>query len=133
MQTRVRFLTIPRYIEQNLSVPSFLTMKTLILSFNLTNTAFNEFLIILNKNIGFLFKFYHGLSELNHIFEFRSLFATAESLKSVEFPIHAVVRNSNSKHFHSMPNHFKLCLVQLQLHTVKNGKFEKEVIAFGKI
>ena len=46
-----------RYIEQNFSVPSFLTMKTLIQNLDLTNTAFNKFLIISNKNIGFLHKF----------------------------------------------------------------------------
>ena len=95
------FKRIPRYTGQNLPVPSFLTMKTLMQNLVLTNTAFDEYLVISNKNIGFLLKFYHRFSEQNHILELRSLFATFESLKSVEFPIHAVVRNSDSKHFHS--------------------------------
>ena len=74
-------------------------MKTLIQNLGLTNTAFNEFLIISNKNIGFLLKFYHGLSEQYHIYELQSLCATFESLKSVEFSMHTVVRYSNSKRF----------------------------------
>ena len=65
--------------------------KTLIQNFDLTNTALNEFLIISNKNVGFLIKFYHGFSERYHTFELRSLFPTFESLKSVEIPIYAVV------------------------------------------
>ena len=64
------------------------------------NTTFNEFLIISYKDIGFILKFYHGFSDQHYIFKLRSLFATFESLKSVEFPLHTVVRNSNSKHFH---------------------------------
>ena len=36
-----------------------------------------------------------GFSKQYHIFELRSLFATFESLKSVQFPMHVVVRNSN--------------------------------------
>ena len=72
-------------------VPSFLTVKTLIQNLGLTNTPFNKFLIISNKNIRFFLRFYHGLSEQYHIFEFQSLFTTFESLKSVEFPMHAVV------------------------------------------
>ena len=39
---------ILRYIEQNLSVPLFLTTKSLIQNLGLTNTPFNEFLIISN-------------------------------------------------------------------------------------
>ena len=95
------FKRISLYIEQNLSVPSFLTRKTLIQNLGLTNIAFNEYLVIWNKNIGFHLKFYGRFSEQNHIFDLRSLFATFESLKSVKFPMHALVRNSNSKHFHS--------------------------------
>ena len=114
--------------EQNLSVPSFLAMKTLIPNLGLTNTAFNKFLIIPNKNIGFLLKFYHEFGEQNHIFELRSLFATFESLKSVEFSMHPVVRNSNSKHFYLNSDYI---LVTLQLHFVENGEFKEEgIIAF---
>ena len=51
-------------------VPSFLAMKTLIKNLGLTNTAFNEFLVISNKNIGPFIKFYGGYSEQYHIFEF---------------------------------------------------------------
>ena len=77
--------------QTNVSVPSFLTMKTQIQSLSLTNTAFKEFLIISHKNIGFLLKFYQEFSEQYRIFELQSLFATFESLKSVEFPMRAVV------------------------------------------
>ena len=63
----------------------------------LTKTAFNEFLITSNKNIGFVVKFYHGFSEQYRIFELRSLFATFESLKSVEFSVHAVGSSSVAK------------------------------------
>ena len=38
-------------------------MKTLIQNPDLANSAFNDFLIILNENIGFILKFYHGFSE----------------------------------------------------------------------
>ena len=70
--------------QTNLSVPSFLTMKTLIMNLGLTNTAFTEFLMISNlrigfisnKSIGFLIKFNHAFSEQYHIFELPSLFAT---------------------------------------------------------
>ena len=55
-------------------------MKTLVQNFGLTNTTFNEFLIILNKNIGFLLKFYHRFSEQYLIFELQSLFLILESL-----------------------------------------------------
>ena len=68
------FQRIPSYIEKNLSVTSFLTMKTLIQNFGLTNTAIKKFLIILKKNMGFLLKFYQGLSEQYHIFELRTKF-----------------------------------------------------------
>ena len=68
---------------------SKISLKILIQSLAFPNTAFNEFLIIPNKNIGFLLKFYHGFSKQYHIFELRNLFATFESLKSVEFPLHA--------------------------------------------
>ena len=51
---------IPCYTEQNLSVPSFLTMKNLIQNLGLTNTTFKEFFIISSKNIAFFLKFYHG-------------------------------------------------------------------------
>ena len=63
------------------------------------NTAFSKFLIISNKAIGFLLKFYHGFSKYYHVFELRSLFTTFQSLKSVEVPMHVVVRSSDSKHF----------------------------------
>ena len=96
------FKRISLYIEQNLSVPSFLTRKTLIQNLGLTNIAFNEYLVIWNKNIGFHLKFYGRFSEQNHIFDLRSLFATFESLKSVKFPMHALVRNSNSNTFIQM-------------------------------
>ena len=66
-------------------------METLIQNLGLTNTAFNEFLIIANKSIGFLLTFYHGFSEQYHIFELRSLFTIFESLKSAEFLMRAVV------------------------------------------
>ena len=38
-------------------------MKSLMQNLGLTKTTFNELLIISNKNIGFLVKFYHGFSE----------------------------------------------------------------------
>ena len=53
-------------------------MRALIENLGLTNIAFNEFLIISNKNIGFLLKFYYGFSEQCHIFELQDLFATSE-------------------------------------------------------
>ena len=43
------FYRITRYIEQNLSVFSFLTIKTLIQKLGLTKTTFNEFLNIEQK------------------------------------------------------------------------------------
>ena len=61
-----RFKRIPRYIKQNLLIPSFLAMKTLIQNLGLANTFFNKFLIISNKNICFLLKFYHGFSKQYH-------------------------------------------------------------------
>ena len=85
-------------------------MKTLIQNLVLTNTAFNEFLIISNKNFGCLIKFYHGFSKHYHTFDLRSLFATFESLKSVEFTMHAVVRNSNLKHVRSNASSFQITL-----------------------
>ena len=48
----------------------------------LTKTVFNNFLI-LNKNLGFL-KFHRGFRE-QYIFELQSLFATFESMETVEF------------------------------------------------
>ena len=107
-------------------------MKTLMQNLGLTNTTFNKFLIISKKNIGFLLKFYHGFSKQYHIFELRNLFTTFESLKSVKFPRHTVVQNSNSKNFIRIPRHFKLhcrysyIIVTLQLHIVKHGEFKKE-------
>ena len=44
-------------------------MKTLIRNLGLKNTTFNEFLIISNKNIGFLVKFYHANSIMFLSFE----------------------------------------------------------------
>ena len=85
------FKRIPCYTEQNFSVPSFLTKKTIIQNHGLTNTGFNKFLILLNKNISFLIKFYHGFSEQDHIFKLQCFFATFKSLKSVELPMHVVV------------------------------------------
>lgn len=99
------FLVISNKISRSLH---FWLWK-LIQNLGLANTAFNEFLIISNKYIGFLLKFYHGFSEQYHIFELRSLFATFESLTSVEFPMYAVVRNSNSKHFHPNASSFQNC------------------------
>ena len=49
----------------------------------LTKTIFNNFLI-LNKNLGFLLKFHRGFRE-QYIFELQSLFATFESMETVEF------------------------------------------------
>ena len=83
-------------------------MKTLTQNLGLTNTAFNEFLIISNKSINFLLMFYRGFSEQYHIFKLRSLFTTFQSLKPVEFPMNPVVRNSNSKHFHSNALSFQI-------------------------
>ena len=101
-------------------------------NFGLMSTAFNEFLM-LNKNIGFLLKLYHGFSKQYHIFDFQSLFVAFESLrKSVKFLMYAVVQNSNSKHFLSMHCCFKLpysysyVVVTLQLYIVKNSKFKEE-------
>ena len=74
-----------------MSLHSFLVMKTFIENLGLTKTAFNDFLIISNKNIAFFLKFYNGFSEQYHISELQSLFATFESLKSLEFPMHVVV------------------------------------------
>ena len=85
------------YRTKSLS-PSFLPMKTPIKNLGFINTPLNEFLI----------KFYHGFNKHSYIFELQSLFATFESLKSVEFPMHAVVRNSNSKHFYSNASSFKI-------------------------
>ena len=74
-------------------------METLIQNIGLTNTTFNKFLILSNKNIGFLLKLYYRFSEQYYILELQSLFATFESLKSVKLLMHAVVRNSNLKRF----------------------------------
>ena len=90
--------------------PFILTMKTLMQKLGLMNTTFNKFLIISKKNIGFLLKFYHGFSKQYHIFELRDLFTTFESLKSVKFPRHTVVQNSNSKNFHSNSSSFQITL-----------------------
>ena len=83
-------------------------MKTLIQNLALTNTAFNGFAIILNKNIGFLLTF--CFSEQYHVFKLLSLFVTFESLRSVEFLMHAVVQNSNLKHFYSNASSFQIKL-----------------------
>ena len=74
------------------------------------NTAFNEFLVISNRNIGSFLKFCHVFSEQYHISEFRSLFATFESLKSTKFPMHTVIPNSNSKYFHWNVSSFQIKL-----------------------
>ena len=74
-------------------------METLIQNIGLTNTTFNKFPILSNKNIGFLLKLYYRFSEQYYILELQSLFATFESLKSVKLLMHAVVRNSNLKRF----------------------------------
>ena len=76
-------------------------MKTLIQNLGLTITAFNEFFIVSSKNGGFVLKIYHGFSEQYHIFELRNLLATFKSAKSIEFLMHAVIRNSNSRYSHS--------------------------------
>ena len=97
-------------------------MKILIPNLRLTNTVFNKFLIISNKNnIGFLLKFYHVFSKQHHIFAVRSLFATFESQKSVEFPMQKV-QNSNLKHFHLNASSL-----------IVNLKEEGEIIMFWKI
>ena len=66
------------------------------------------------------------------IFELRSLFATFETLKSVEFPVHAVVRNLDWKQFNSNALLFSnYNVVTLRLHNVKNGQFKaEEIITF---
>ena len=47
------------------------------------------------------------------------------SLKSIEFPMHAVAWNSKWKHFHSNASSFQIA---------KNGEFKEEkIIAFWKI
>ena len=74
-------------------------METLIQNIGLTNTTFNKFLILSNKNIGFLLKLYYRFSEQYYILELQSLFATFESLKSVKLLMHAVVQNPNLKRF----------------------------------
>ena len=43
-------------------------------------------------------------------FMLRSLFGAFKSLKSAEFLVHAVVGNSNSKHFHSNAPSFQITL-----------------------
>ena len=43
------------------------------------------------QKIGFLFKVYYEFSEQYHIFELPRSHATSESMKPVEFAIHAVV------------------------------------------
>ena len=88
-------------------VPSFWTMKIHLQNPGLNNTTFSEFLIKSN-NISFHLKFYHG--KQYHIFELWSLFATFESLKSVEFLMHAVGRNWNSKHFYTNAPSFQITL-----------------------
>ena len=75
----------------------------------------NEFLVILNKKTGFFIKSFPGFREQYHIFKLWRLFATFKSLKFIEFPTEAVVRNLNSKHFHSNALSFQITL-QLQLH-----------------
>ena len=97
-------------------------MKTLIQNLGLTNTVFNEFLIRSNKNIGFLLKFYHGFSEHYHILELRSLFATFESLKSVEFPMQAEFEIRIENMFVEMPRCFKLYYSYITVYTVKNSE-----------
>ena len=105
-------LTNSSIYRTNLSVSSFLNIKTFIQNLGLTNTAFNEFLIISNKNIGFLLRFYHVFSDNGFIifFKLRNFFAAFESLKPVEFPMPAVVRNMNLKHFHSNVSSFQITL-----------------------
>ena len=79
------FLVISKKIS-----PSFLTIKSPIQNLGLTNTAFDKFLFMPNKNIGFLLKFYLGFSKQYHIFKSENLFATFESLRSVEFPMQTI-------------------------------------------
>ena len=74
-------------------------METLIQNIGLTNTTFNRFLILSNKNIGFLLKFYYRFSEQYYILELQSLFTTFKSLKSVKLLMHAVIQNPNLKRF----------------------------------
>ena len=103
-------------------------MKTLIQNLSLTNTTFNELLIVSNRNIGFFLKFSHGFSKQHHIFELWSLFGTLESLKSVKFLTHAVVL---IQIIIQIPLQLQLhcsysCIaVRLQLYIVKNVKFKE--------
>ena len=94
-------------------------MKILITNLGLTNTTFNEYLMILNWSIGFyieqisisfLLQFYYGFSEQYHIFELPSLFATFKLMKFVKFLMYAVVQNSYSKHFDSNALPFQITL-----------------------
>ena len=110
-------------------------MKTLIQNLGLTNTAFNEFRIISNKNIGFLLKVYHGSSKQDDIFELRSLFATFESLEicrisdacsSSKFEFKAlsskclVVSN-----YIVVTVSYSYIVVTIKLYIVNNGEFKE--------
>ena len=98
----------------------------LIKNLGLLNTAFNEFLIISNKNISFLLKFYHGFSKQYHILSFKVYLKLPDACNSSKFEFKifsfkcVVVSNC--------------IVVTLQLYVVKNSEFkEDEIIAFWKI
>ena len=67
--------------------------------------VFNEFFVISNKISQSLHFWLWKLSCKTSVFR-----APFESLKSVEFPMHTVVRNSNSRHFHSNAPSFRIIL-----------------------
>ena len=107
-------------------------MKTLIQNFYRKSTAFNEFLNISNKHIGFFLKIYHGFNKQYHNLEVRSLFAIVESLKSVGISDTCICSKFKFKSFS-----FKCQIVSnyiavaLQLYIVKIDEFkEKEIITF---
>ena len=127
------FSWIPLYIVQNLSAASFLTIKTLIQSLSSTDVAFNEFLIISNKNIGFLLKSYNEFSGQYHIFELRSLFGTFESLKFIEFSMQAVVGNSNSKYFRSNASSFQITFSVRYEKTLQSRKQQAKICIFHTV
>ena len=98
----------------------------LIKNLGLLNTTFNEFLIISNKNISFLLKFYHGFSKQYHILSFKVYLKLPDACNSSKFEFKifsfkcVVVSNC--------------IVVTLQLYVVKNSEFkEDEIIAFWKI
>ena len=84
-------VTIVILIQQMLCIEQILDYANADTKLWFKNTPFNEFLIISNKNNGFLNRFYIGFSEQYHTFELQILFVSFESLKAIEFLMHAVV------------------------------------------